>query len=347
MHSKSDNTEIMITDEADGIIEELFDSLKNRYQNNLQLMRSRCYVHLLYYKCHRTNFNRGGSCIDSSDCIKNKKATINPINRKDKCFQYAVTVTLNYAEIKKTTKNLQRITKIKPFINNYNWEGTHFPSEKDDREKFEKNNVTIALNDAPKDAKNEKIYNSNLEKQGILLMISNREKQWHYLAGKGFSTLLRGITSKNNGDFYCLNCLHSFRTKNKLKPHKRACENKDFCNVNMPSDDTKIVEFSQYQKSVTAPFIFYADLEGIKEKTDRCKNNPENSSTAKVSKDIPSGFSMSTMSSFISIENKNDVYRGKDCMKRFCEFLKEHTMKIINFKKNKNQVINKRAAAII
>ena len=45
-------------------------------------------------------------------------------------------------------------------------------------------------------------------------------------------TLLRGNTSKNNGEFYCLNCLHSFRTKNKLESHKTACESKDFCNVN-------------------------------------------------------------------------------------------------------------------
>ena len=48
------------------------------------------------------------------------------------------------------------------------------------------------------------------------------------------------------------------------------------------------------------------------------------------------GFSMSTISLFRSIENKHDVYRGKDCMKKFCESLREHAMKIINFKKKKN-----------
>ena len=51
----------------------------------------------------------------------------------------------------------------------------------------------------------------------------------------------------------------------------------------------------------------------------RCKNNPENSSTTKVSELIPSGFSMSTILSFKSIENKHDVYRGTDCIKTFCE----------------------------
>ena len=67
-------------------------------------------------------------------------------------------------------------------------------------------------------------------------MISNREK-WHYLAVKKISTLLRGITSKNNGEFYCFICFHFLRTKNKLESHKKVCENKDFCNVIMPSED--------------------------------------------------------------------------------------------------------------
>ena len=84
MHSESDNIEIMINDEADEVIKELSDSLKNRYQNNLESMKVSefvfDYVHLLYYKCHKRNLNRGGSYIDSSDWIKNKKATINKID---------------------------------------------------------------------------------------------------------------------------------------------------------------------------------------------------------------------------------------------------------------------------
>ena len=107
--------------------------------------------------------------------------------------------------------------------------------------------------------KKEKIYSvskhySNREKQVILLMISDREK-WHYLAVRKLSALLRGISSKHHGDFYCLNCFHSFATENKLQSHKKACKYKDFCNVNMPSEDTKILEFNQYKKSDKAPFI--------------------------------------------------------------------------------------------
>ena len=71
----------------------------------------------------------------------------------------------------------------------------------------------------------------------------------------------------------------------------------------MPSEHTKVLEFNQYQKSEKALFIIYRDLEFIIEKTDGCKNNPENPSTTKVSKHIPSRFSMSPISSFKSIEN--------------------------------------------
>ena len=153
------------------------------------------YVLLFYCKCHKINPNRGGSYIDSPDWIKNKKATANPINKKNnKCFQYPVTVVLNHEENK---KDLLRITKIKPFTNKYNWEGINFPSEKDYLKKIEKKKGTIALNVLH--AKKEKVYsdcvskpNSNHGKQVILSIISNGKKRgaksegrlWHYLAVK-------------------------------------------------------------------------------------------------------------------------------------------------------------------
>ena len=79
----------------------------------------------------------------------------------------------------------------------------------------------------------------------------------------------------------------------------------------MPSEDNKILELDQYQKSVEAPFIIYADLECIIQKIDACRNNPGNSSTTNVRKNIPSGFSMSTISSVTRVENKHNPYRGK------------------------------------
>ena len=88
----------------------------------------------MYYKWHKINPTCSGSYKDSPDWIKNKETTINAINKKDnKYFQYAIPVASNYEEIK---KDPQRITKIKPFINKYNWEGINFPSQKHDSKKF-------------------------------------------------------------------------------------------------------------------------------------------------------------------------------------------------------------------
>ena len=95
----------------------------------------------------------------------------------------------------------------------------------------------------------------------------------------------------------------------------------------------QILEFHQNQKSDKVPCIVYTDLQCIIEKIEGCKNNLENSS--KASKHISSSFSMFTIPSFRSIENKHDAYRRKDCMKKFCESLTEHKIKIINFKKKK------------
>ena len=106
----------------------------------------------------------------------------------------------------------------------------------------------------------------------------------------------------------------------------------------MPSKDTKILKYKILLISkINFKNLIKHNLLFIK-KIDGCKNNPQNSFTAKVSKNIPSGFSMSTISSFRSVENKHDVYRAKDCMKKFCEPLREHAVKIINFKKQKRAV---------
>ena len=98
---------------------------------------------------------------------KNKKTKINLIDKKvNKCFQYAIKVALN---LEKIGKNPERLTKIKPFINKYNWKGIKYPSENDDWIKFEKIDLTIALNVLY--PKIEKIYTADVSKYN-----SNREK---------------------------------------------------------------------------------------------------------------------------------------------------------------------------
>ena len=105
---------------------------------------------------------------------------------------------------------------------------------KEDWKKFEQNNKEIALNVlfVTHDKKEIELaykskYNQKRKKQVILLMITDKNNRWHYLAVKRLSALSRGITSSNNGDFYSLNCFHSYRTFNELKKHERVCNNHD------------------------------------------------------------------------------------------------------------------------
>ena len=112
--------------------------------------------------------------------MKNKKATINPKNNDDKCFQYAVTVALNYEQIK---NNPERISKIKPFIDQYNWKKIEFPSHKKDWKKFELHKKSIAFNVLYVPYNTEKIghaykskHNLNCKNQIILLTITDGKK---------------------------------------------------------------------------------------------------------------------------------------------------------------------------
>ena len=146
MHSRSDNIEIMIGDDNDDIIEELFKSFLQKYEENLQSkMKGSDFefdgVNFLYFDFNKISLNRGGSYIDSPEWLKDKKSTINPKNNDGKSLQCAATLALNLDKIK---KDPQRITKIKPFVDQYNWKDIDFPSTSKDWKKFELNNK-IAL----------------------------------------------------------------------------------------------------------------------------------------------------------------------------------------------------------
>ena len=101
----------------------------------------------------------------------------------------------------------------------------------------------------------------------------------------------------------------------------------------MPNKDNNILKYNPGEKSMNAAFIIYADLESLLEKMNNCCNNPEKSSTTKINKHTPSGYSLFTHCSFNKAENKLDYYRGEDCMKMFCKDLIEHATKIINYEK--------------
>ena len=170
-------------------------------------------------------------------------------------------------------------------------------------------------------------------------MITDGDGNWHYLTAKSMSKLLNGITSNHNGDFYFLNCFHSYRTKNKLKKHEKICRDHDFCYVKLPDEGNKILKYNPGEKSLKVPFVIYADLECLLQKIDTCSNNHEKSYTEKKADHIPSGYSLVTSCSFDESKNNCIYYRGKDCIKRFCDDLRDQAMEIIDYEWKKEIIL--------
>ena len=98
-------------------------------------------------------------------------------------------------------------------------------------------------------------YNYKRDNQVVLLMITDNKKL-HYLAVKSISGLLRGITSNHDGDFYCLNCFHSYTTEKQLKKHQRICRNHDFCHMVMSKENNKIFKIKSTRKIIKSSFFY-------------------------------------------------------------------------------------------
>ena len=162
-----------------------------------------------------------------------KEAIINGNND----FQNALDNAWKYQTIE---KHPERISKLKSYINKYNWEGIEFPAGLEDWKKIERNNKTIALNVLYISQNTKTIsvayrseYNSKHKKQVILLMINSSIK-CHYITVTNLSSLFQGKSSNLKVDFYCLNCFTSYTTKNELKKHEEICNNHDSCCIEMP-----------------------------------------------------------------------------------------------------------------
>ena len=103
----------------------------------------------------------------------------------------------------------------------------------------------------------------------------------------------------------------------------------------MPTKDNNIIKYNHGEKSMKLPFLIYADLECLLEKMSTCQKNPNKSSTTKINKHTPSGYSIFTSCSFDESKNTINYYRGDDYMKKFCKDLRKHAMKIINYEKKR------------
>ena len=162
-------------------------------------------------------------------------------------------------------------------------------------------------------------------------MITYNEGNWHYLTIKSISRLFRGVTSSNNGDFYCLNCLHSNRTENALKNNERLCNNYDYCKTLMPTKSKNIVKRNSGEKTLKGANAIYFDLETLQIKQQSAQNNPIQSYTEIKTIHEVCGYSLALERTYDKSTHK--YYRGKDCLEQFCNKLQTLAKKIISTEK--------------
>ena len=199
----------------------------------------------LYINFHRLALTRDNSYTELPKWIKSKKAVINPQNKDEECVKWTVIEALHHKDIKHHPK---RISLLRPYENQYNWKGLEFPASIKKIDKFEKNNLGIAVNMLFRNKKIPKknIYtidrsehNVKCKKQVNLLMIVDGEKR-HYTAIKSVSRLLKSLNATHKGAYhFCMNCLNGFRTKSARDKHYEYCSSNGHVKVNMSTEEEK------------------------------------------------------------------------------------------------------------
>ena len=206
-------------------------------------------------------------------------------------FLFAIVLALNYQSI---PNNAQRVNNLMPFIPNYNWDNIEFPAGHKQYFAFERDNCDIALNILYVPHKTQEIrpayiskHNKTRDMHANLLMITDGYGNRHDLAIQSIPALLGGVTSTHNGDFYCLNCFHSYTTHEALKKHERLCYNNDPCAVSMPNEKNKYISSTPCKNSLPVPLVIYADIECLLMKIDSCENTSINSYTERKALHVP------------------------------------------------------------
>ena len=197
--------------------------------------------------------------IELPKWIKSKNVVINPQNKDEECFKWAVIAALHHEEIK---HHPERISLLKSYENQYNWKGLEFLVSIKKIDKFEKNNPGIAVNVLFSKKKSQNIYtvrrsehNVKCKKQVNLLMIVDGEKR-HYTAIKNISRLLSKLNGKTKRAYhYCMNCLNGFRRESARDKPYEYCSSNGHVKVNMPTGREKWLKCHDGQYQFKVPFM--------------------------------------------------------------------------------------------
>ncbi|XP_057302762.1 uncharacterized protein LOC130636929 [Hydractinia symbiolongicarpus] len=288
--------------DVDDVLDSMFAQIKTHVEHPV-LPRSGFTISRILHldvDFHNLWLTRGSSYIAAPKWIVSKNAIINPKNGNEECFRWAVIASLHYTEVE---KDAQRITKLRPYVDLYNWEGIEFPTSI----KSEMNNKAIAVNVLYVTGKKINILrrseHSGRSKQVNLLLMTD-DKKTHYTAVKSLSRLLVKSRDKHHG--YC-------------KEHGAV-------KITMPTEAEKWLYYRDGQQQFKVPFAIYADFESLLIPVEDARETK----TKKLSKHVPSGWCTHSKFAYGDVPDPLTVYRGEDCMTRFVNHLEDEVKRLYN-----------------
>ena len=224
----------------------------------------------------------------------------------------------------------QRISKLRRYEDDFDWDGIKFPASIRDIKRFEsRNEITInilALED-------KKVYICRKGKEynrvANLMLITDQNRK-HYVVIKSLKRLLSIQNSRHKeSQHFCINCLQGFAEQKSRDEHYVYCRSNETVRIEMPNKKPK-VEYSDYQYQFKVLIMIYADFELILEPIQGASNNPNVSSTRGVSIHTPSRWRVYSKYAYGKVTNPLTQYRGSDCVEKFCEHIISEAKRLYN-----------------
>lgn len=265
---------------------------------------------------------RGSSFIKLPNAIKSKKACVNIHNNDEYCFLWSIVAALYPAQ-----SHPERVSSYPDFRNVLNVEDIKFPLNFLDIAQFEVNNPEIAIN--VYGLKNNTVvgplYKSKktLNREVIRLLYLESNDLSHYCLIKDLPRLVKSQITKHHSKLHlCDDCLMFFDSSDKLSNH--SCGG---VATELPPKGS-FIQFENYNRKQTMPFVIYADFETILERYESCDPDPTTASTVTRQRHVPAAFAYHITCTLDESQNRFVSYRGTDCVAKFVDSIYHDARKI-------------------
>ena len=309
------------------------------------------------------NPNRAGKYMELPEWISKKKACINIQNEDELCFKYCVLCKFYEVFKKDHPQHMRHYKKLITTESLIQWDGVNFPASNDDIDHFEEiNNKSISVNvyveDENQTIRADRITNIERPSCHINLLRIEQNTNEHYVLIKDYNRLMGSQTNNHKTKiFHCIYCQHGFQSEKLLNSHLiKGCMANEIQHTEMPEEGTTM-KFEKHFKKLKAPFVIYGDFECLTTETsDGIKGTYEAPPLGQpkgtygealgcaprgtYQNHKPSGYMLNLVNAY-SGEMKPFLYRGEDCIDKFCETLNDFRDDVMEqMKKPKDMIMS-------